>query len=157
MKVKKKYAEGCLLFNVETNSAKINFSKVLNLFGVKKIFVEILDCAKKEPEFLKFLSLKGIHAFTKSRLGINICASLSEENFECFFEKVSKLKFEELKIWNANLISNENGNSSNLASFDSIFYIDYISFRYNYFEIVCDKSYDKDDLETKLLNILISE
>lgn len=127
---------------------------MLKCFGIKNIYVEILDCEKKESQFLKFLETKNLQHFTKTKLGINICVSLSEDCFNIFFQEVLKLKFEEIKIWNSNLTTNSP--EDNLTSFDRIFYINYTTFKPEHFEIVCDKAFDSENIEQALSNILTS-
>lgn len=155
MKIKKKYANGCILFYVQNTPAKINFAKILKVFNIKNTYVEILDCIKKEPEFINFLDAKNIKYATKTKVGLNLSATLPDKEFDEFFKNTSKVKFDELKIWNSNLMTAQD--NEDLSYFHSIFYIDYLSSSADYFEIVCDKTYDKEDLESQLETALTSE
>lgn len=150
MKIKKKSSKDNVSYFIDADPRNINFAKILRSFNLIDVFVELLDLKEKPSEFEEFLQSNSIEHVLKSDIELYINARLKEEKFDDFFSAIKELDFEEMRIWNYSTICTDSSQNSTAP----IFYIDYCTTSKRSVEIICDRTFDKEDAEESLCNIL---
>lgn len=152
VKVKKKTTNKSLSLIIRSKNINKQLFNILSIFDIKNIFLQIFSNNLKFDVFQDFLKNNNInYILDKNCLTLDINKIFLKE----IFSLIELIDYDEINIFNKYISWQQFNINNKKTSFKDIdilpdFYLNFNVYENNYLEIICDLSYNKDEILEKL-------